>query len=138
MKFIKIIINILILLILIISCSKEDNGILNINFDDWEHNLMYQIENTDYYDQLLIYGIEESARGKLADNEFLQGFGLLLLRELYGKFDPDYRIAIERGDNIIIIYYEKPDHTRKGIRRTIVFEKKTGRIIAIEPEILLN
>jgi hypothetical protein len=123
------------ILVVIIICTLYSRQGFYIDKNEWESLVLAQDENADYYERLLIYGIQESVKEKFSDVEFLERFGLFVLKELYGPFNADYKIALDKGNNVLFVFGEKikfPNEAPgEGRTRSIIIEKKTGRIITI-------
>jgi hypothetical protein len=106
-----------------------------LDVTEWHGLIKARNENTNFYEHLLNYGRQEPIELKLSDEKFMEKYALFLINELYGNFRADYSIAIDKGDTILFIFEEKrkliPDLIGEGKMRSIILEKKTGKIIAI-------
>ena len=106
---------------------------VHIDAEEWKSLVLFQVNHTDYYKDLLRYGIEESIKIKLSDVDFLEKYGLFIIKELYGPFRSDYKIAIDKGDHVLFVFEEKIEEDIIGEEKSrhIILEKKTGRIISV-------
>jgi hypothetical protein len=103
--------------------------------DEWQWLMTAEDENTDFYEHLLRYKYPESVEMKLSDIKFLEKYALFLVKEIHGDFRADYSMAIDKGDTVLFHFEEKrkqlPGLPGEGKARSIIIEKKTGKILAL-------